>query len=312
MLKLFEKKAPGAVNPVPPDAANETGDIYINSIHNEFIFINGVIEIPKIPVKELDVASAGGIINSIASFIPEFLARHEIPPKRIPPADQHFLHFTQTFRGRLVDFRHLFKIDLKFSGNPDGIIEKGNSSFYPSYRTDRIYYKSRLIPISPSSGEFSPIKIMDRGTLTSDGNIFTSTIFEDINKNKFSIEICEKLPAKTFAISPKLYPFLIYDYFTVCLNVLSPTEKNIIEAVSIFEPLFFFIYSQFKDISALAGMEEIQEHFGDFLELGQQGLVLSEAFTEKLRNYFSRFILVQDDEMAVKRWRKFEYNERNP
>ena len=264
------------------------------------------MEIPKIPVKELNVADSGNIISSIVSFIPEFLVHHKIPPKRIPPADQHFLHFARVFKGRLINFRHLFKADLKFSGNPDGIIEKGSSSFYPSYRTDRIYYKSRLIPESPLSDTFSPLRLVEQRNFMSDDVFFTVTLFEDVDRSKLSLEICEKLPPETFSISPKLYSFLVYDYFTACLNVLSPTEKNIHEAILIFEPLFFFIYSNFRDVNELASMEEIRKFFGDCFETDTAELVLSKTFTEKLKRYFSSFIFVQDEEMAIKGWRKFQ------
>ena len=311
MIKLFKKSVQDILDSIPANALNNVGDIYINTIYNEFIFINGTIEIPKIPVQELNVADSGGILRSIIPFIPEFLVHHKIPLKRIPPADQHFLHFTKVFQGKLINFRHVFKIDLKFSGNPDRIIEKGNSSFYPSYRTDRIYYKSRLIPEETLSDTFSPLRLARQKDFVSDENFFTSTLFEDINRSKLSLELCEKLPSETFAISPKLYPFLVYDYFTACLNVLLPTEKNIHDAILIFEPLFFFIYTRFKDISELVSTEDIRKNFGDCFEPDTTELVLSEIFIKKLKNYFSSFVLVQDEEMAIKRWRKFEYNDQN-
>ena len=307
-LKLFKKSVQGILDSIQPDALNNVGDIYVNAIYNEFIFIKGTIEIPKIPVKELNVADSGEILRSIIPFIPEFLVRHKIPLKRIPPADQHFLHFTRVFHGRLINFRHIFKIDLKFSGNPDGIIEKGNTSFYPSYRTDRIYYKSRLIPEKASSDTFSPLRLAERRDFVSDDNLFTSTFFEDINRSELSLEICEKLPMEIFAVSPKLYPFLVYDYFTACLNVLSPTEKNIHDAILIFEPLFFFIYSRFKDINELTTIEEIHKNFDDCFEPDTTELVLTESFIKKLKGYFSNPILVQNEEMAIKGWRKMKYN----
>ena len=311
MTKFFNKTVQSIIDSIPPDAQNKVGDTYLNAIYNEFIFIKGMMEIPKISVRELDVTESGGILSSIVSFIPEFLIHHKIPKKRTPPADQHFMHFTRVFKGRLINFRHLFKVDLKFSGNPDGIIERGNSSFYPSYRTDRIYYKSRLIPEKASAHTFSPLRLVEQRDFVSDENFFTSTLFEDINRSKLSLEICEKLPMEIFAISPKIYPFLIYDYFTACLNVLSPVEKNIHEAISIFEPLFFFIYSRFKNINELASIEEIGKAFIDCFEPYTNELVLNKIFIEKLRKYFSRLVLVQDEEMAIKGWRKFEYNEQN-
>ena len=311
MAKFFKKTVQGILDSIPPDAQNRAGDTYINAICNEFIFIDGIMEIPKISVQELNVTDSEEILSLIVSFIPEFLIHHRIPKKRIPPADQHSLHFTRVFQGRLINFRHLFKIDLKFSGNTEGIIEKGNSSFYPSYRTDRIYYKSRLIPEKAATDTFSPLRLVDQRGFVADDNFFTSTLFEDVNRNKLSLEICEKLPAEIFSISPKIYSFLAYDYFTACLNVLWPVEKNIHEAISIFEPLFFFIYSRFKNINELVNTEKVSETFDGCFESDTAELVLSKIFTEKLKKYFSRLILVQDEEMAIKRWRKFEYNEQN-
>jgi hypothetical protein len=305
MIKLFEKTKPQNIfDSIDPKAVNLTDSTYINIICNEFIRIKGSMVIPKIPAKELSVADSGEIIASLASFIPEFLRGHSVPYRRIPPAEQHFLHFTRLFHGRLLDFRHIFKADLKFAGNPDGIIEKGTSDFYPSFRTDRIYYKSRLIPEMPQTKTFSPVRIMDTGAVMSDDFFFTSTIFEDINKDKLTLEICGKLP-EIFTISPKLYPFVVYDYFTACLNVLNPTEEKLDEAVSIFEPLFLFIYSRFKDINLLADIDKIREYFADFFEPNMDELQLTQSFVQKLKDYFSRFNLIQNEEMALLGWRQF-------
>ena len=300
-----------SIDSISPGSANRTGHTCINVIHNEFIFIEGSMEIPHIPVKELDMASSASIVEALASFIPEYLSGHKIPEKRIPSADQHMLHFTRRFPGKIMDFNHIFKADLKFAGDPSGIIEKGNPDFYPSFLTDRIYYKSRLIPESSlhrgdDSGPVDPVRIHDTRVVESDQFFHTFAMFEDLNERELTGKFYEHLDRELFGISPELYPFVVYDYFTACFNVLNPVQKEIEAAVSVFEPLFLYLYSRFHNIKKITTAEAVESAFGDLLSFEGPQLEMTDHFRERLKEYFSRWKLVHDDEMMLRGWWRFE------
>ena len=296
------------IDKIPIDALNNTGEICINAIHNEFSFINGSIVMPKLPVSEISVTGSTSIIKDIAVFIPEYLHGHTVSEKRIPPSNQHMLHFTKVITGSLFSFLHIFKIDLKFGGDPSTIIEKGTVDFYPSFKTDRLYYKSLLIPMKGFDGKFTPLRLITSNSVDFDQTLFTSALFEDVDKSGITMKIWEKLPENICNISPKLYPFVLYDYFTACLSVLQPTQKNLQTAAALYEPLFLYIYDCFEDINTIAKPEEIIKVHSSRLEFNEDKLQLNQTFIDELKEYFAQYRLEQDDEMALKHWRRFVWD----
>lgn len=286
---------------------NQTSDIYINAIHNEFIILNNKINIPKISVKELDYKNSIPIIKNIIQYIPEFLYGHTILRKRKPASEQHSLHFIKKFSGKLLNFTHIFKIDLKFSGDPTNIIEKGNTEFYPSFITDRIYYKSRLIPenvVGSPTSDFTPIRLKSFETVESDQYFHTFAIFDELNTIDISKEFNEKFDSEIFSISPTVYPFIVYDYFTSCFNVTYPTNNEIKKAIEIFEPIFIYLYKQYKNINDLSSLDKLVEIFNKELIISNDSLTLNPDFLIQLKNYFSQFNLFRNDELLLKGWQK--------
>jgi hypothetical protein len=298
---------------ISPREKNKTGDIYLNIIQNEFIKIDGRIDIPKISVNELDYRSSAGIVEKMSPFIPEFLFKSKLLERRIPPSDQHFFQFIKSVRGRALEFTHMFKIDIKFGGDSSTIIEKGGTEFYPSYFTDRIYFKSRLIPGTvtqhPGRSELNTLRLMDANRVDSEGFFYSFAVFEDIKARETSKKLSDFLGSDMFKISTDIYPFVVYDYFTGCLNIPCPSYDQIEEAVSVFEPAFLYIYSFYKNVDGILGPGSIGEIFSDELEYTDQGLVLTPSYRERLRKYFSRYALYQDDDLALKGWRRFIIDE---
>ena len=56
------KKIHKIIKSIKPDFSDMRDNIFINVIHNEFIRFNGSIEVPKIPVKELDYERADCVV----------------------------------------------------------------------------------------------------------------------------------------------------------------------------------------------------------------------------------------------------------
>ncbi len=301
------------INAIPSNIENPEGEKHINIIHNEFLTFPGKISIPRIPVTELNHTQGLEIIKNLAPKIPEYLKNHRFLKIRIPAAEQHSLHFHQKIEGKCIDFSHMFKIDFKFGGNPENITKRGNSDYYPAFDTDRIYYKSKLIPESTihrldEKIIMDPIRIKEADEVDSDQFFHTFAIFDEADRGKVTEIFYQmlELPEGTLGISPALYPFIDYDYFTACFNVLNPTPHEIARAVEIFEPLFLLLYGKLRNIKNIVNSEAIQDFYGHLLRIKGTIINPTDQFNDILRDYFTRYKLVRNDDMVIKGWWKFE------
>ncbi len=301
------------IDSIRGNPVNRTDNIYINIIHNEFITFPDEITIPRIPVKELDYIQGLDIMSDLVPEIPEFFIGHEFLKNRIPAAEEHSLHFKKKLQGKCLDFSHMFKIDLKFGGNPDTIIDKGNSDFYPSFTTNRIYYKSLLIPESTihrtnTSPVIDPVRIQEIDEVESDQFFHTFAIFDETDRGVVTKGFYDTLdlPSEIFGLSPSLYPMLEYDYFTACFNVINPSPEELITAAEIFEPLFLLLYGRQRNLNGIVNPEAVQDYHHSLLKIKGQQIDPTDAFISLLKDYFHTYQFTRDDEMILKGWWKFE------
>jgi len=298
------------IDSITEEEKNRTCDVFLNNVQNELITIRDTLDIPKIPVKELDYDIALNIMGRVRDFIPEFLWDHVFIKDRNPASDQHFLHFIKKIRGRIIHFTHIYKIDLKFGGDSSNIIERGNSDYYPSFITNRFYFKSRLVPEEPSSAErhhfeFLPLKLKESINVEASGDFYTFALFDDPNSREITKKIIENFEDSIFTVSIGLYPFIVYDYFTICFNVLQPRPGELQRAIEIFEPLFIYLYSRYRDLSNIAPVDVLKSEFAAELDFTDNGIRLKENTVARSREYFSRFRLETDYELLLKGWRRF-------
>nr|HPJ38740.1 hypothetical protein [Spirochaetota bacterium] len=285
---------------------NRTENLYLNTIKNEFITFPGRIVIPRISVKQLEYDTALPVVKDLGEYMPEYFQNHRLQAVRRPEAETHSLQFVQKLQGAVCDFLHMFKVDLRFGGDSYNIVEKGNTEFYPSYITNRIYYKSRLIPcpreLNIEKGEFASVRLMDTQYVESDQHFHTFAVFDEISTRKITKDILDRLNIDVFNISRELYPFIVYEYFTACFNVINPTQPEIASALELYEPVFIVIYSSFKDITTLAPLSDIEKKHRDSLEVVDGAPVLKKEFIERMKTYFKRYSIIRDDDLAVRGW----------
>lgn len=288
---------------IKPEEKNRSGSIYLNSIKNEFITFPGRIAIPKIPVRELPYGISIKIVNDFRQYFPEFLLGHALLEKRKPAAEVHTLQFAMPMKGRVMDFTHYFKIDLRFGGDSSNVIEKGDTVHYPSYNTNRIYYKSRLIPTTPGEGgEFLPVRLLDELQVESDMHFRTFAMFDEMGSRELTKDLQGRLDPGIFSTSQDLYPFIVFDFFTACLNVPRPSGAELVAALEIFEPLFLVIYGRYKNADAPAGRDAIMSAFPDHFSVKEGALAPAEGFIGRMQDYFKRYKIIRDDDLALKGW----------
>jgi len=292
------------LNGIDAGADNDSGAVYINSVKNEFVLFNGRIEIPRLPVKEIDPASAADILASIARYIPAYMAGRRLA-SGISAAHQHSLRLARRLEGNLVDFVHLFRIDLKYGGGAGEILERGGTDYYPSYATDRVYFKSRLVPVekeaAPGTG-FLPVRLVDSTYTDSDQYFHTFAIFEETGNREATMEIHRRLDMRDiFPVSTSLYPFVEFEHFTACLNVPDPTAPELERAKAVFEPLFLHIYSRYRPLHDRFPRDKIEESFPELCPSAGGGAP-GDGLRARLAEYFGGYSFHRDDELALKGW----------
>jgi hypothetical protein len=292
------------LNAIPSNAANKTGGIYINIVKNEFIILDNEINIPRIAVPSLPYDDALTFMPSIVSLIPAFLYNHILLQQRNPANELHSLHFASLLEGKLLHFYHILRIDFKFGGDSSSVIQPGSNDYYPSYTTNRLYYKSRLIPTLQYSPEpIIPIKLIQSITTESDQFFHTYALFDDVDTAKITHELNTLLHA--FTIPENLYPFVVFDYYTACMNIVYPDSHELAWAIGVYEPLFLIIASHYIDLNAIIPYHAIKKAFPDFFTIVNDKLIPEDNLLNMIQTYFKRFSFSRDEQCMLKGWWQF-------
>lgn len=285
---------------IQPADTNRISGYFLDESLLEFFLLKEEISIPPIAVSELDYNTGISIVKNLTAVIPEFLRDHSLLVKRKPSSEQHSLHFIKGFQGRVLDFVHILRFDFKPAGGYGKIEGKGDNKTFPGYKTDRIRYKSRLVPVKKGSNPelIDSMRIKSQLEVDTDGKRFTSVFFDEYSTTEISIDFSIKSGDSLYIIPPKLYQFIAYDYFTACLNVPDPGVKKLSTAVELFEPLFCYLYFQYRERS-----HEISENELSVLDnylLVENSVVRQRPLLQNgLREFFSYYKLFRDDSMML-------------
>lgn len=299
------------INRIKDSDINNISGIFLDESLMEFFSPENEIQIPPVPVSELDYATGLEITGKLIEVVPEYLSGHALLEKRKPASEQHSLHFIKMIPGRLVDFVHILRFDFKLAGGDGRITDRGSNRAFPQYGTDRIKYKSRLVPVVKGSDPYmidslrlkSQVKIEDGGSENMLKKV-TAVFFDEFSTAEISIDFSTKAGKDIYSIPPKIYPFISYDYFTACLNIPDPGYVKLDNAAGIFEPLFLYLYFQYRE-----GLYEIDTGqlnvWDEYLEVTESGVSQRAVFHQKLEKFFSAYTLFRDDELMLKGLRKF-------
>jgi hypothetical protein len=265
------------------------------------------ISVPSIPVGELDYDAGVEITKSIIASIPEYLYKHSLLEKRKPSSEQHSLQFIKPVPGRLIDFVHILRFDFKLSPGYVRITGKGDNQTFPGYITDRIRFKSRLVPVLKGSDpvHMDSLRLKSQLEVDTDGKRFTSVFFDEFSTAELSIDFSSKAGNDIFLIPAKIFQFVSYDYFTACMNIPDPAVPILEKAAALFEPLFFYLYYQYRERG-----HEIKESqlavLNDHLETGEGGVLQKPLLQNQMKDFFGRYSLYRDDDLLLKGLRKID------
>ncbi|MBN1499991.1 MAG: hypothetical protein JW982_07545 [Spirochaetes bacterium] len=295
---------------------NASGKIFINELKNEFFIIDEEITVPQFSVKEISFSQKLDFDKKFKKVIPFYIENHDLLLEPVPKSDTHFIHYVQNIHGKYFDFLHVFKIDLKFSGDSSMIIEKGNPDFYPSYRTDRLYYKSYVIPVKKIEIEnkkiarFESESLVSKIKVESDQYFHTFAMFDEFDKTSLIDKLNEIIDIKSLPVLYKIYSFWDFHNFTFALNILNPINENIINGIELFEPAWIVVKSEFdseflKYITA-ENCEECRDFFRQYINHDSEKLYFTDGFHDSLKKYLSCYSFHTDDDLAVKRWKRID------
>ncbi|HEY1405905.1 MAG TPA: hypothetical protein VF857_04790, partial [Spirochaetota bacterium] len=280
---------------------NSCGVTYLNEVKNEILSLNRFIPIPRIPVGHIHFDEIAPAVKDLCAIIPEYLKGHTLLAKQKPPSETHFLHFVKRYKGISRDFIHLFKLDFRFTSDMGKNYHDGTADYYPSYSVERVPYKSFLIPVEKIEDEsgritdFSAARILKKEDIEGDRHFMTHMIFDEFDPTELNEKIADLAGRDIFPFSLRLYPLLVYGYFSVCMNIPYPDDSEIIDALYVFEPIAEKIIASFGDPNRLA--EVVSSHPGE-LVVKDDALAYTETFAARAKKYFSRYSLFQDDELA--------------
>ena len=280
---------------------NSISGIFLDESLMEFFLLKNEMNVPSIPVGELDYTTGIDITKNLISVIPQYLYKHSLLEKRKPSSEQHSLQFVKNIPGKLIDFVHILRFDFKLTGRDGRITGKGDNQTYPEYSTDRIRYKSRLVPVLKGSDPFQmdSLRLKSQLKVDNEWKRITSVIFDEFSSSEISIEFSIKSGSDIFSIPPKLYQFISYDYFTACMNIPDPALSKLERAAEIFEPLFFYLYFQYRD-----GLHEVDEKqlsiHNEYIERTGSGLIQKPRLQISLKEFFSNYTLYSDEDLMLK------------
>ena len=303
------RKINDLIDPISENNKNKIEGIFLDVLLTEFFLLKHDLHIPKIPVKELDYKTGYTISEYLADILPEYLFEHKLLEKRKPASEQYSLQFIKTVSGRVMDFIHIIRFDFKLTGGYGWIKNKGDSRTFPDYTTDRIKYKSKLVPVFKNSDPYmiESIKLKSQVEIDSDSKRFTAALFDEFSPAEITLDINVKVGEEIFSVPPKIYPFLSYDYFTACMNVPDPTAYRLEKAAVVFEPLFIYLYYLYREDVYFIEKNEIAI-FDEYLDISDSGISLKESFKENLKEYFSCYSIFRDEDMMLKGLRKIIVN----
>ena len=288
---------------------NRITGIFIDETLSEFYRLSREITLPHLPVKEISLRDSHELAGLIVPQISEYITGHTFLEKRKPPSEQHSLHFIRHIEGAVIDFIHIIRFDFRFSGRRGMIIDKGDSERYPSFATDMLYFKSQMVPVYKGSdpAEVVSVRLKESIEVESDKRLFTSVIFDEYSSREISIELSRRAGTELFSIPLKIYPFVNYEYFTACLSVPDPTPERIVASAELFEPLFLYLYFNYRTSNDNIDIESIGRMNNSLLMI-EDKISLNSRFVLDLKDYFSSYTLITDDELLLKGWKKFRIN----
>jgi hypothetical protein len=226
---------------------NQIKNFMINVLLNPAMEIDRNITVPPTPLGGIETRTVVKLIDEIKDYIPEFLKNTNILPQPIPEYEKQTLHFVKSIPYQKSKFISIFKIHLKYEGGGTPIKPIENpEKYFPGFQTNKLYYESAIIPVNNIQIKNNEIisfqpRIYEKGLkkIETDEKMFLgSEIFDEQDFSSLNREIMNSInPSKDeYHVIADYFP-IKFQYSTISLNLLNPTEKNITKYLPIFDKI---------------------------------------------------------------------------
>ena len=259
-----------AVNALP-DSSHE---LLVDNFHHPYAKFEDPFEWPGITLNGIQTHEARKIINVLLRKVPNFVKGCHVLPESRPKKDTNHLQFVRHIRRKEGEYIYIFRVLAEYMGGADKgeIIEPSSQGLTPSIKTDRIYFTALLLPVRNVTYEkgqivdFHPLTIKEAyfkvDSASSEGGheqtIFgTSMVFDDVDFSNVNTRFKELFSFGQTWKPGRLFPPLLVEYLTLCINIVPP-HSEMIEGLI---PFFDRGFREFMKTGELAGLSESDRNF---------------------------------------------------
>ncbi|MDX1959609.1 MAG: hypothetical protein SFU98_13625 [Leptospiraceae bacterium] len=142
---------------IKPEKKNYT--IHIDALRTTYICLEKTYTLPQVPFSGLEFVSIKTYLQNISEFVPDLISNFKVYPYPYPKKDTHKLILLKELEIDNNKYLILLKFDVGYLGgaNHKEIKKEASSNYSASIETNRIYFSTRILPITEIQKENSVI-----------------------------------------------------------------------------------------------------------------------------------------------------------
>jgi hypothetical protein len=244
-------------------------DLRIDTFRHPYVKFSAPYLMPAVSLGGIEGAEALQLIEVVAERIPEFAAGCHILPEPRPRRESAHVHLVREIDHAEGRFLYIFNLNAEYMGGAEDseIASRALQGRAPSFRTDRMYFQARLVPVEEiqrTDGQIVDFRVrrprqsyhttVSRGEWKP-GDLWTNFVFDDADFSSFHRAFTERLGGGApWPLSKLFFPFLL-EYATVCLNLVNPGYEMARALADWFAPAAHEIITDELDPARLAPIQ---------------------------------------------------------
>ncbi|MCB1180164.1 MAG: hypothetical protein KDK36_21480 [Leptospiraceae bacterium] len=261
------------IRDIQPDK-NKKYDIHVDSLHLPFIILEEKYLLPSIPLLEIDFNSAKIFLQEIAPHFSSHLKEFFIIPETRPKKDSCKLMLAKEIEINSSRFIYIIKFETVYLGGADkeNKITEGTQNLSPSIKTNRIYFTSRILPVSQiikSKGEIIDFEIPKYEpsiySKETEGHKkkFFSELFDEIDYSEVMNEIKSSLEIEKHWKLGRVFDPIFIEHLSMSVRFLNfDIEENINEFKKFYKLVTNVVErNDFSDIETILNFHKWLEKF---------------------------------------------------
>ena len=240
---------------------NSSFSIYVDNLHTAYILTPQNYILPSFHKFHFEYEPCYKYLTAIAQFIPEAIEGCQVLsyPKPLKEVGKLCLIKEISYNG--FPYLYLFKLDLHYLGGSlsQAYIKRETSYHTSSVTTNKIYFSSRIVPITDiiqegntiidfKAKEYTPGLFMVEKDANTSKIRHSAEIFDDIDYSKILDPIYQQLEIDKFWQPSKVYRPLYIEYQTLSLRFFEPSFQMSLNEFQSFSGFLEFVHTENLDI----------------------------------------------------------------